>query len=107
MFSCTNMWKKDLFLFTSSHFQSETYIESHFTEVLDCDEFLGLRSDQVRDLISSDTITVPSEERVYESVVAWVQHDVKQRGKHLSGRLPLKNYEYKQEDHVSDSTSAS
>ena len=48
------------------------YIESHFSEVLDCDEFYALDHSQVYDLIASDTITVPSEEKVYESVISWV-----------------------------------
>ena len=78
---------------------SNTYIESHFAEVLDCDEFYALDQDQVCSLISSDTITVPSEEKVYESVIAWVNHDREQRGQFLPKlmehvRLPLLSREY-------------
>ena len=62
---------------------TNTYIESHFAEVLDCDEFYALEHEQVSDLIASDTITVPSEEKVYESVIAWVKHDSESRGHHL------------------------
>ena len=46
------------------HGQALSYIETHFTEVLDCDEFIQLGPDAVVDLIKSDTITVPSEEKV-------------------------------------------
>ena len=60
------------------------YIEHHFTEVLISDEFLGLESKQVADLISSDTISVCSEEKIYEAALAWVQHNPNERGKHLS-----------------------
>ena len=57
-------------------------------QVLECDEFYGLSPDQVTvtnrvqntdavlqvsQLIASDTITVPSEEKVFESVIAWIQ----------------------------------
>ena len=49
---------------------TNTYIESHFAEVLDCDEFQNLDHEQVSDLIASDTITVPSEEKVYERLNA-------------------------------------
>ncbi len=35
--------------------------------------------DQVAQLIASDTITVPTEERVFESVIAWIHHDVDTR----------------------------
>ena len=58
---------------------TDSYIERHFTEVLECDEFYSLGADQVAQLISSDTITVPSEERVFESVIAWIHHDVDTR----------------------------
>ena len=54
---------------------------------------------QVAELIASDTITVPSEEKVYESVLAWVRHDLPRRRAHLpalmeSVRLPLLSREY-------------
>ena len=78
---------------------TNNYIESHFSEVLDCDEFYALDADQVSDLIASDTITVPSEEKVYESVIAWVRHDSGLRGQHLPRlmehvRLPLLSRDY-------------
>ena len=78
---------------------TNTYIESHFSEVLDCDEFYALDHSQVCDLIASDTITVPSEEKVYESVISWVKHDNANRGQVLPVlmehvRLPLLSKEY-------------
>jgi hypothetical protein len=56
-------------------------------------EFLAIRLwqhspqpwDQVAQLIASDTITVPTEERVFESVIAWIHHDVDTR----YGTLPF------------------
>ena len=44
--------------------------------MLDCDEFYALDHTQVYDLIASDTITVPSEEKVYESVISWVSERI-------------------------------
>merc|ERR1712223_695007 len=78
---------------------TNTYIESHFAEVLDCDEFQNLDPEQVSDLIASDTITVPSEEKVYESVISWVNHNSEQRGHYLPQlmehvRLPLLSRDY-------------
>jgi len=75
------------------------YIENHFTEVLTSDEFIGLESNQVAALISSDTISVCSEEKIYEAALAWVQHDPNERGKHLPEimehvRFPLLPREY-------------
>ena len=78
---------------------TNVYIESHFSEVLDCDEFYALDHMQVYDLIASDTITVPSEEKVYESVISWVKHDMENRGSVLPMlmehvRLPLLSKDY-------------
>ena len=81
------------------HSQAVAFIETRFTEVLDCDEFLQLEVDQVEELVGSDTISVPSEERVYESVVSWVGADPEGRRRHLARlmarvRLPLLSRDY-------------
>ena len=78
---------------------TESYIERHFTEVLECDEFYGLSPDQVSQLIASDTITVPSEEKVFESVISWINFSPDQRSQYLHQllehvRLPLLSQEY-------------
>merc|ERR1712223_139918 len=78
---------------------SHQYIESHFTEVLSSDEFIELESNEVANLISSDTISVCSEEQIYEAALAWVQHDPTERGKNLPQvmehvRFPLLSREY-------------
>jgi len=78
---------------------ADSYIERHFTEVLECDEFYGLGSEQVASLIASDTITVPNEEKVFESVIAWIQHSQEVRAQHLPAlmqhiRLPLLSQDY-------------
>ncbi|XP_060872833.1 LOW QUALITY PROTEIN: kelch-like protein 3 [Metopolophium dirhodum] len=78
---------------------SELYIQHHFSEVFGGDEFLSLSSEQVVKLISSDKLIVPSEEKVFESVIRWVNHEsgsrkciLPQLMEHI--RLPLtsKNY---------------
>ncbi|KAG5875409.1 hypothetical protein JTB14_030936 [Gonioctena quinquepunctata] len=78
---------------------AESYIELHFPEVVECEEFLSLSQLQVSKLIRSDRLTVSSEEKVFECVIAWVQHDLENRQKHLSSlmehvRLPLMSQEY-------------
>jgi len=40
-------------------------------------------STQVLDLISSDSLNVPSEEEVYRAVLSWVKHDVEGRRQHV------------------------
>jgi len=37
----------------------------------------------VLDLISSDSLNVPSEEEVYRAVLSWVKHDVDSRRQHV------------------------
>lgn len=78
---------------------ADTYIEQHFSEVVQYDEFLNLTHEQVVNLIKSDRLSVTSEEKVYESVIAWIQYDAAIRQLHLSDlmehvRLPLLSQEY-------------
>ncbi|XP_060874123.1 kelch-like protein 2 [Metopolophium dirhodum] len=58
---------------------SELYIQQHFSEVVGGDEFLSLSSEKVIQLISSDKLTVPSEEKVFESVIRWVKYESSSR----------------------------
>lgn len=48
---------------------------------------LDLRSEgphpQVLELVSSDSLNVPSEEDVYRAVLSWVKHDVDARRQHV------------------------
>ncbi|XP_025837094.1 ring canal kelch homolog [Agrilus planipennis] len=78
---------------------AETYIEQHFPEVVECEEFLTLSHQQVSKLISSDHLTVPTEEKVFECVISWVQHDLENRRQYLAilmehVRLPLMSQDY-------------
>uniref|UniRef100_A0A8C4YUZ5 BTB domain-containing protein n=1 Tax=Gadus morhua TaxID=8049 RepID=A0A8C4YUZ5_GADMO len=70
------------------------YVLQHFVEVSKTEEFMLLPLKQVLDLISSDSLNVPSEEEVYRSVLSWVKHDVDGRRQHVPWlmkcvRLPL------------------
>lgn len=78
---------------------ADTYVEQHFGEVVQFDEFLNLTPAQVAGLIRSDRLLVPGEEKVYEAVIAWCVHDLAGRQSHLAGlmehvRLPLLPQEY-------------
>ncbi|KAG9330825.1 hypothetical protein JZ751_021949 [Albula glossodonta] len=71
----------------------------HFSEVVQSEEFLNLGMDQVCSLIASDKLTIPSEEKVFEAVIAWVTHDKDVRQEHMAHlmehvRLPLLSREY-------------
>ncbi|XP_031627071.1 ring canal kelch homolog isoform X2 [Contarinia nasturtii] len=78
---------------------ANTYIEQHFAEVIQYDEFFNLQHDQLINLVKSDHLTVGTEEKVYESVIAWIQFDKQDRRKFLPTllehvRLPLVSQEY-------------
>ncbi|XKL66828.1 hypothetical protein PGB90_010248 [Kerria lacca] len=79
--------------------QSEAYIEQHFSEVVESEEFLALPVTQVIQLIQSDKLIVPFEEEVQECVLNWVKHDLENREIHLPllmehVRLPLTSVDY-------------
>lgn len=74
-------------------------LEQHFTEVVGSEEFLNLGMEQISSLIASDKLTIPTEEKVFEAVIAWVNHDKDVRQEHLAHlmehvRLPLLTREY-------------
>uniref|UniRef100_A0A7M5WW90 BTB domain-containing protein n=2 Tax=Clytia hemisphaerica TaxID=252671 RepID=A0A7M5WW90_9CNID len=78
---------------------ARSYIEQNFTDVLSSEEFMQLDCRRVVDFISSDQLTVPSEEKVYEAVRAWVYYSRVQREQHFQElmqhvRLPLLSRDY-------------
>lgn len=78
---------------------ADTYIEQHFSEIIQYDEFFNLQPDQIANLIKSDRLTVPTEEKVYESVIGWIQFDPADRQQYVAKlmqnvRLPLLPQEY-------------
>ncbi|KAJ8395199.1 hypothetical protein AAFF_G00036550 [Aldrovandia affinis] len=70
------------------------YVLQHFVEVSKTEEFMLLPLKQVLDLISSDSLNVPSEEEVYRAVLSWIKHDTDGRRQHVPRlmkcvRMPL------------------
>jgi kelch-like protein 2/3 len=86
--------------FKQDHVRSNYHLlVINFREVVDAEEFLTLTPEQVVKLISSDRLTVPSEEKVFECVILWVYHDLEKRQNDLAllmehVRLPLLSQEY-------------
>lgn len=54
-------------------------IHREFTAVVRSDEFVELSLEGLLDLVSSDYISVPREELVYEAVMRWIHHDLQDR----------------------------
>ncbi|XP_064073541.1 kelch-like protein 3 isoform X2 [Vanessa tameamea] len=70
------------------------FVERHFVEVLETEEFLGLEPDALASLLDSDRLTVPNEEVILDAVIRWMQHDPETRRARLGSllehvRLPL------------------
>ncbi|XP_035669434.1 kelch-like protein 2 [Branchiostoma floridae] len=89
----------DLHSCADLHNYAHTYIEQHFAEVVQGEEFLNLSINAVCNLIASDRLTVPSEEKVFEAVVAWVAHNINDRQDFMPRlmehvRLPLMSREF-------------
>uniref|UniRef100_A0A6I8NSS9 Kelch-like protein 3 n=1 Tax=Ornithorhynchus anatinus TaxID=9258 RepID=A0A6I8NSS9_ORNAN len=79
--------------------QADAYAEQHFPEVMLGEEFLSLSLDQVCSLISSDKLTVSSEEKVFEAVISWINYEKETRLDHMAKlmehvRLPLLPRDY-------------
>ncbi|KAM4051561.1 kelch-like protein 2 isoform 3-T3 [Anomaloglossus baeobatrachus] len=79
--------------------QANTFAEQHFSDIVQGEEFLNLGIEQVCSLIASDKLTVLSEEKVFEAVITWVNHDKDVRQEHMSHlmehvRLPLLSRDY-------------
>ncbi|XP_072945232.1 ring canal kelch homolog [Epargyreus clarus] len=56
-----------------------TFIDRHFVEVLETEEFLALAPETLAQLLDSDRITVPNEEVILDAVIRWMQHDPESR----------------------------
>lgn len=79
--------------------EANAYAEQHFPDVMLGEEFLTLNLDQVCSLISSDKLTVATEEKVFEAVISWIKYDKEARLEHMANlmenvRLPLLPRDY-------------
>ena len=78
---------------------ADQYAQQHYLEVLDSREFLDLCVEDLSTLLESEDLNVQCEEQVFESVMKWVKHDIKNRKKSLADvlkhvRLPLLDRTY-------------
>uniref|UniRef100_A0A672MW90 Kelch-like protein 3 n=1 Tax=Sinocyclocheilus grahami TaxID=75366 RepID=A0A672MW90_SINGR len=89
----------DLHACTGLLSQAHAYAEQHFTDVMVGEEFMALSLQQVCSLISSDKLTVSTEEKVFEAMITWIKHDKEARLEHMPKlmehvRLPLLSRDY-------------
>ena len=86
--SCPDLFRK-----------AQLFAQKYFSDVCNCEEFLNLPLSQVVELVCSSELGVLSEEHVFESVVAWIKHDLPERSPHMATlmehvRLPLLSSQY-------------
>ncbi|XP_023814726.2 kelch-like protein 3 [Oryzias latipes] len=89
----------DLHTCTQLLSQADAYAEQHFSEVVQGEEFLSLSLQQVCSLISSDKLTVSTEEKVFEAMITWIKHNKLDRLQFMPTlmehvRLPLLSRDY-------------
>ncbi|GAB1603448.1 kelch-like protein 18 [Argonauta hians] len=75
------------------------YIQKHFMDVANSEEFLNLDKAEILEIISRDELHVKSEEMVFEAVIAWVKRNPVLRKEALPElmvkvRLPLLTPQY-------------
>jgi len=58
---------------------SRLFLEKHFQEVTQSEDFLNLGFSEVNDIISSDNIIVEKEEIVFGSIIRWIEHNRDER----------------------------
>ncbi|XP_068684085.1 kelch-like protein 3 [Montipora foliosa] len=59
--------------------ESCEFINSNFSSVMETDDFLKLDIEQVMKWVSSDYVTVGSEEEIFKGIVQWVSHKKSER----------------------------
>ena len=78
---------------------ADMFAQQHYLEVLEGEEFLSLNQEELSQLMQSEELNVCREEQVYESLMRWVKHDIKERRQFLPEvlkhvRLPLLDRSY-------------
>ena len=62
---------------------AEEYSRKHFRAVMTNDEFRDISFEQLKQLLSNDSLAVVSEKDVFDAAVAWISYDEKERKKHF------------------------
>ena len=67
--------------------EARDMINSNFSAVIETEDFLSLDIKQVMEWVSSDDITVKTEEEVFKGIVKWVSHNKSEREVDFPGLL--------------------
>lgn len=86
--SCHGLWKK-----------CTLFMQQRFPEIALHEEFLELRFEEVKLIISDSNLNVRGEEQVYEASMAWLKHEKERESRYLADlmdcvRMPLMSATY-------------
>ncbi|KAG9273044.1 gigaxonin [Astyanax mexicanus] len=65
------------------HHVATEYLQTHFRDVADTEEFRELPPDRLCELLSMEKLNVGNEKHVLEAVVRWLAHDIEARRVHM------------------------
>ena len=75
---------------------AEDFILSNFDQIVNrgssAKDFVHLPVETLKGLLANDRLTAASEGAVFKAVQRWVYHDLKNRGRHLTGLLELVHF---------------
>uniref|UniRef100_A0A5S6Q574 BTB domain-containing protein n=1 Tax=Trichuris muris TaxID=70415 RepID=A0A5S6Q574_TRIMR len=63
------------------------YIERHFLEVMETDDFCHINFEHLQELLSSDRLVVAHEDQVFQAIIKWINYDVAGRSEYLFNLL--------------------
>lgn len=61
------------------HYLTSEYLETHFRDVSDTEEFLELTPQKLKEVLSMEKLNVGNEKYVFEAVIRWISHDSESR----------------------------
>lgn len=61
------------------HYLATEYLETHFRDVSNTEEFLELSPQKLKEVISLEKLNVGNEKYVFEAVIRWIAHDTEMR----------------------------
>ncbi|XP_037372117.1 gigaxonin isoform X3 [Talpa occidentalis] len=65
------------------HYLATEYLETHFRDVSNTEEFLELNPQKLKEVISLEKLNVGNERYVFEAVIRWIAHDTEIRKVHM------------------------
>lgn len=91
--NCIGIWRfSDIVVLPTMRNLTWRYILSHFEEVMVCEEFLGLTTEELMSIIEPDELDVKNESVVLEAVVQWTNYALDERKDHFPQLLNKVRY---------------